>query len=186
MAKKMDKLFSGPKAKINTMNLLYTTIFILFFFILPFQITATGISVYPEKLKLSIDSTTQENSPISIKISNPGSEVSAFEAYLEEFPNTLKISPKLSVLGPGGQTSLEIWPIYKELEIAGNPKRLTLNIVSTEIKNDPILLSAGYKMNIELQYKRNPNKGFNSDKFLAGLLALSLLLLPALIKKNQV
>jgi hypothetical protein len=156
--------------------------FIIFLVVLtvfskPHGASAIGISVYPEKMDIESEK-TKIAKHYEINIRNPDSETAAFEAYFEDFPNAIKISPKMFILGPGGTKTLELSPIYPTLQQAGFPKSLTLNIVSTDIKNNPVLVSAGYKMKIAINYGGiNPSKiDFGSDRFLAGLLALVLLM----------
>lgn len=162
-------------------------LFLLTTCLLPKLSQAGGIAVTPGKLNLEINSTPGQIQPVIVKVNNPGAETAAFEVYLEDFPNTLKITPRIFVLSSGGQTEIELSPNLLELTKAGNPRKLTLNFVSTDLKNNQVLVSAGYKMNISLNYNGARSQQFNltTDKFLIGLLTLVLVVVSGLVSKKK-
>ena len=149
---------------------------------------AVGISVAPEKINIEVNLKETQSSPTAIQVSNPGATASIFTVYLEEFPNTLKLTPRVLTLNSGERSSVEILPSIFELEKAGKPTKLTLNIVSTEVKDNSVSISAGYKLPVHLFYTEINTKktlGIQTDKFLIGLFTLSILISATLITKSK-
>jgi hypothetical protein len=124
------------------MNKKYFALIIIFFWLFPFSVFATAVSVKPQKLEIT--SYPVQESTGEILIANISNEPAIYEVYPDSYVKNIKINPKEFRLAPG---ETQIVKVVSRFWLNGQYE-FDLSIVSRSLNSVSVATAAGVKLSV--------------------------------------